>query len=699
MTTRLIGPSHGIAETPVAHRNDPKTGKSKTHIVFPTSSRRIIFLPKKMIRRYHRLSETCTAATAHKLSSAQLRERCELLVSHDPPPSSLSSPETQTRLDELLEEIDAFVKKFVKPDGRSPSAREENETMISWFERVLDDLFPDLRSFQFFAERIDQLLGLLTPLPNANANANTDCEKIARDLESLSEEISSFRREKGINDVRVSRLQTRCSNFLSLCRDTNKQISQLQNQVAGVVNLSRSPSPPEENGEIRSELTQIHHTIEDLLVSSRDIMPQQLVLIDSLNDSLVQSISECRQSMLETFSVELSKLRATTERFHDAALSSRSDGDRKLDAILGLLEKESLSKQDEAIRHDRLSRLRMFQSQYSVDQDSFLGKGSFAKVKRGQYANQAVAIKIMEVEGRGSSFSASMKKAIENEALLMSLCRHPCVLPIYGYCEVDPRTTHLILELACVGSLWSVLEKTERIPSIPLSLSIAWIFDILSGLKYLHEQRILHQDVKAENVMLCDGLRCKLTDFGLSKQQLESSFGVPSRHHDAAGTLCFMAPEVRMGSRSSHRSDVYSCGVTCFQILFRSTPTSLLSANSEILPMLESFLGEESWKRFARGCLAADRRERLSSREALELIGEIQQSARIGGDPRGRPTATAATPHDRHSDTPAVEVLIKVLISDRLEETETNDAAAAVDRSAMVFPSPLPAPFPRIYLL
>jgi serine/threonine protein kinase len=635
-----------------------------------------------MIPRFHRLSATCSAATAHRLSSAQLRERCELLLSHDPPPSSLSS-------DELLEEIDAFVQKFVKPDGRSTSAREDNET-ISWFERVLDDLFPDLRSFQFFAERIDQLLGLPAPLPNVNAN--TDCDKIAKDLGSLSEEISSFRREKGISDVRVWQLQTRCSNFLSLCRGTNYQISQLQNQVAGVVNLSRSPSPPEENGEIRSQFTQIHHTIEDLLVGSRDIMPQQFVLIDSLNDSLVQLISECHQSMLKTFSVELSKLRATTEKFHDAALLSRSDGDRQLDAILGLLEKESLSKSDEAIRQDRLSRLKMFQSQYSVDQDTFLGEGSFAKVKRGQYSNQAVAIKITEVKGRGSSFSASMKKAIENEALLMSLCRHPCVLSIYGYCEVDPRTTHLILELGCVGSLWSVLEKTERIPSFPLSLSIAWIFDILSGLKYLHEQKILHQDVKAENVMLCDGLRCKLTDFGLSKQQLESSFGVPSRHHDPAGTLCFMAPEVRMGSRSSHRSDVYSCGVTCFQILFRSTPTSLRSVNSEILPMLESVLGEESWKRFARGCLAADCRERLSSREALELIGEIQKSANIGGDPRGCPTATLATPHNRHSDTPAVEVLSKVLISGRFEETETNDAAA-VDRSAMVFPSPSPSIF------
>jgi hypothetical protein len=46
MKTRLIGPSHGIAETPVAHRNDPKTGKSETHIVFPASSRTLILCQK-----------------------------------------------------------------------------------------------------------------------------------------------------------------------------------------------------------------------------------------------------------------------------------------------------------------------------------------------------------------------------------------------------------------------------------------------------------------------------------------------------------------------------------------------------------------------------------------------------------------------------------------------------------------------------
>jgi serine/threonine protein kinase len=301
-------------------------------------------------------------------------------------------------------------------------------------------------------------------------------------------------------------------------------------------------------------------------------------------------------------------------------------------------------------------------------------------VKRGQYGKQAVAIKIIEVKGRGSSFTASMKKAIENEVLLMSLCRHPCVLHIFGYCKVNPRTTHLILELGLIGSLWSVLENKERIPSIPLSLSIAWIEDIVCGLNYLHDLKILHQDVKAENVMVCEGLHCKLTDFGLSKQQMESSFEVQSSRHDQAGTLCFMAPEVldRMNGRYSHRSDVYSCGMTCFQILFRSTPTRS-SKLSEIIHVLELVIGEDSWKQFVRGCLAANIRERISSREALQLISEIQKSEKIGGDPRRH------FHQSRHSETPEVEVLNKVLISNRFEETESNPAA--VDLSVMVFPS------------
>ena len=93
--------------------------------------------------------------------------------------------------------------------------------------------------------------------------------------------------------------------------------------------------------------------------------------------------------------------------------------------------------------------------------------------------------------------------------------------------------------------------------------------EINSALRYLHLRRIVHGDVKAENVLLTGDLHCKLADFGLSKQQLEASFCSKSSTH--AGTFAFMAPEVKEDGKS-HRSDMYAFGVTCYQILARSPP-------------------------------------------------------------------------------------------------------------------------------
>jgi serine/threonine protein kinase len=647
---------------------------------------------------------------AHKLSCSKLSQRCEVFLS--PLPPSLSSQEPL--LNQLLEEIDVFVKKFLKPEmpkPRSNNARPRggNEATMSWFERVLDDQIPDLKSFQSFAEKIDGLQSDLriSPLNSPNhstASPLTDCEDIRSDMESLFEEITSFQREGGYN-FRVLQLISRCSSLLSRCHATNDQISQFQNQVAGMLKLSKSPTPVStttnnnnEGGEIRCQLTQIHHLIEDF-INSNEIIPQQLALISNLNDSLVQSMNELHESILDIFSLELAKLRETTERFHNEVVlaDSNPDTDRKLDEIRSLIEKESLSKKEEAIRQDRLSRLEKCRSKYTVDEDSFLGEGSFAKVRLGQYGNQVVAIKVIEVKGHSNSFSSSMKKAIENEVLLMSLCHHPCVLQIFGYCKVDPGTTHLILELGSMGSLWSVLENREKLPSIPLSLSFAWISDILCGLNYLHEQRILHQDMKAENVMLDHGFRCKLTDFGLSKQQMESSFGRQSSHHNQAGTLWFMAPEVldRVHGRYSHRSDVYSCGVTCFQIFFRAVPSRTMNL-TEITRLLQSVVSEEHWQEFVRGCLEENVSERLSSREALKLIGAVQRSERITGDPR---EPQSVSPAGRHLEAPEVEVMKKVWIASRLEETTLKSNPEAADLSRMVLDSSPPSShFPLLML-
>jgi hypothetical protein len=636
----------------------------------------------KLKGKIQKISETCALATAHKLSSHKLRMSCEVFLFQ-----IQITPSQETLLDKLLEEIDDFLKKFVKPDNSDSG---NNENLISWFERMLDDHLSDLKFFQTFNKKIDQLkvdLGL--PLPDTsvyNLNSKdisifrsspsllTDCADIERDLESLLQEIQLLAPFQGINDVRVMQLRTRCLELLSLCQYTNRQIFQLQNTFTGVVSHSKSVSQQNEIEELRSQLTQIHSLIEDF-IQTNEILPQQIILVSELNHSLVESMSGFHQTILDAFSVEFSKLREVTERCQSRVVSSNSNIDR----ILSLLEKESLSRNEEILRQERITRLAIPESHFTIEKESFLGKGSFAEVKRGKYGNQVVAIKMIEVKGQGLSFNSSMKKAIENEILLMSLCRHPCVLQIYGFCNIDPRTTYLILELGSIGSLWSVLEKKDRIPSLPLSLLIAWISDILCGLKYLHEQKILHRDVKAENVLVCEGLHCKLTDFGLSKQQFESSFGVRSTHQ--AGTFLFMAPEVRMGERYSHRSDVYSCGVTCYQILFRSTPKNL----PEIIPALVSVIRHQSWSEFVEGSLTGAIADRISSRKALELIHEVQVSERIAGDPRQLSTITPPTraaSMRTHVESPQVEVLNKVLASTPFEVQGLN--AATVEFSEMV---------------
>jgi hypothetical protein len=85
-----------------------------------------------------------------------------------------------------------------------------------------------------------------------------------------------------------------------------------------------------------------------------------------------------------------------------------------------------------------------------------------SRLKRGRVDGQTVAIKTIQV--KGNSFKASMKTAIENEVLLLLMCHHLCVLQTSGFCEVEPRTASLVLELeSCILTItWSMLPEGRR---------------------------------------------------------------------------------------------------------------------------------------------------------------------------------------------------------------------------------------------
>jgi serine/threonine protein kinase len=97
------------------------------------------------------------------------------------------------------------------------------------------------------------------------------------------------------------------------------------------------------------------------------------------------------------------------------------------------------------------------------------------------------------------------------------------------------------------------------------------MIDVMDALRYLHERKVLHRDIKCDNVLLRKDITALLSDFGLStllssdRQEACSSM---------IGTAIFMAPELSFDVKYSYPADIYSFGIMCMELLSACTPGS-----------------------------------------------------------------------------------------------------------------------------
>ncbi len=105
--------------------------------------------------------------------------------------------------------------------------------------------------------------------------------------------------------------------------------------------------------------------------------------------------------------------------------------------------------------------------------------------------------------------------------------------------------------------------------SILMSQSLDYMRQVLSGLSFAHAKGIVHRDIKPSNIMVTARERVKLLDFGLAFQGLGSDI---TRTGLILGSLHYMSPEQVMGERVDARSDIYSVGVTLYQLLTGRAP-------------------------------------------------------------------------------------------------------------------------------
>jgi hypothetical protein len=267
-----------------------------------------------------------------------------------------------------------------------------------------------------------------------------------------------------------------------------------------------------------------------------------------------------------------------------------------------------------------------------------IGEGSFGEVSLCQcptFGRVAVKwIKSTKVE-RWASFW--------REAELMSRLNHPNVLRFYGLVTQGDYVVGIMTEFAASGSLASFMRRKGAVAGqasgfLPLQCRVQLALQAANGMAYLHSQKVVHFDVKPDNLLVDGGWSTpggpslKVADFGLSVVKANTFC---SNVHDLRGTLPYMAPEMITDHQHvTEAADVWSLGVVFWEML------TLESPYADILPaQLLGALGsgaarlpipdwcEPEWRAVMEMCWLVDPTARPTCRQLALQLQRIRDNA------------------------------------------------------------------------
>jgi len=177
---------------------------------------------------------------------------------------------------------------------------------------------------------------------------------------------------------------------------------------------------------------------------------------------------------------------------------------------------------------------------------------------------QIVALKVLTGNAKQPSNNVLRMK---REALALLSSRNAHVIRVLDYVSTG-ELSYLSMEYAEGGDLRVELDQQNEPVSVRQALS--WLAQMLIGLKAIHQAGIIHRDIKPENLLLDNQRLLKIADFGIALLPTESVS--PDEALRGVGTFEYLAPEYLEQGLSNEQTDLYSVGVTAYQILTRHLP-------------------------------------------------------------------------------------------------------------------------------
>ncbi|XVE67212.1 hypothetical protein DITRI_Ditri08aG0142000 [Diplodiscus trichospermus] len=194
-----------------------------------------------------------------------------------------------------------------------------------------------------------------------------------------------------------------------------------------------------------------------------------------------------------------------------------------------------------------------------------VASGSYGDLYKGTYCSQEVAIKVLKPE----RINTDMQKEFAQEVYIMRKVRHKNVVQFIGACTKPPSLC-IVTEFMSGGSVYDYLHKQKGVFKLPSLLKVA--IDVSKGMNYLHQNNIIHRDLKAANLLMDENEVVKVADFGVARVKAQS--GVMTAE---TGTYRWMAPEVIEHKPYDHKADVFSFGIVLWELLTGKLPYEYLT--------------------------------------------------------------------------------------------------------------------------
>ncbi|KAJ3551589.1 hypothetical protein NM688_g4615 [Phlebia brevispora] len=266
--------------------------------------------------------------------------------------------------------------------------------------------------------------------------------------------------------------------------------------------------------------------------------------------------------------------------------------------------------------------------------DRIVGTGGYARVYQGDWKGELVAVKVME---------QTSQLVLQKEVNVWKRLRHPRILQFFGASAADASPPFIVCALLANGDSISYLLRN------PDANRCQILHDAAVGLSYLHRNNVIHGDLKGTNILIDEHGHACLSDFGISNMKAHSTSSTmrtvqlapgqsafPEAHTE--GTLRWMSPESLLYGTKNKKTDIYSFGITMFEIFTGLPPFANLPDQRMIQQVCDGWrperpadpqisiwgLNNQVWALMEK-CWAHSPRSRCYTSEVCEVLAQARE--------------------------------------------------------------------------